>query len=172
MSLATASLRNLIDTAAAHARLPEWNGLPGGVWLEALILQECGGNPDAVRYESAHDTTARGVDRPGVDDGDREDDKSYGLMQVLGSNVRRICGVPPDVALNYGFLRTPLIGMGFGLFILNAELQATGHDVNRALARYNGGPTGDHRDASGRLRRQEYVDGVRRWTDRVRHDRG
>jgi hypothetical protein len=173
-SLATENLRPLVDACAREAALPKWDGFAPAEWLEALILQESGGNPNATRYEHRHDLVRRRHDpndRPGEDDGDMEDDKSYGLMQVLGSNVRSLCRVPEGVPFSYSFLRRPAAGMDFGLRILCAELKHTGGDVARALARYNGGPTGDRREADGRLRRQRYVDGVRTWAERVHEDR-
>jgi soluble lytic murein transglycosylase-like protein len=173
-NLRTAGLRPLIDALAHSAGLPKWDGVAPGIWLEALILQESGGNPDATRYERRHDLKRRGADphdRPGIDDGDMEDDKSYGLMQVLGSNVRALCHVPNGTPFSFSFLRRPAAGIDFGLRILTAELQHTGGDVPRALARYNGGPTGERRDAEGRMRCQAYVDGVWAWTWKVREDR-
>jgi soluble lytic murein transglycosylase-like protein len=171
--LRTAGLRPLLAALAERSRLPAWNGWPASVWLEALVLQESGGNPNAVRYEPALDRR-RGpgvADRPGVDDGWQEDDKSYGLMQVLGSNVRRLSGLPPGTPMDYTFLTDPVVGLAFGLRVLRAELDATGGDVARALARYNGGPSGERKSADGTMRCQAYVDGVRSWVARVVADR-
>jgi hypothetical protein len=173
-ALPTAPLRPLIDALARNAGLPKWETFAPGHWLEALILQESGGDTNATRYERRHDLKRRAYDpddRPGQDDGDMEDDKSYGLMQVLGSNVRTLCHVPDGARFCYSFLRRPAAGIDFGLRILTAELKHTGGDVPRALARYNGGPTGDRRDAEGRMRRQIYVNGVWSWASKVRDDR-
>jgi soluble lytic murein transglycosylase-like protein len=156
----------LLAAVAETSRLPDWEGFSAAEWLEALVLQESGGNPRALRYEPRLDQAGRDdartdADGAGHDDGDAEDDKSYGLMQVLGTNVRRLCGVPPGTPMRFSFLSQPMLGIGFGVSILAAELQATGGDVGRALARYNGGPTGDQRGPDGRMRCQAYVDAVR-----------
>jgi soluble lytic murein transglycosylase-like protein len=168
--LATAALRPLVDALAQQVGLPPWNAFSPGEWLEALILQESGGNPAATRYEPHHDA-ASDPDRAGRDDGDAEDDKSYGLMQILGSNVRTLCGVPAGTPMKFAFLLRPEAGLAFGLHLLSDELRHTRGDVPRALARYNGGPTGERRGADGRLRRQAYVDGVAAWAAKVQSDR-
>jgi soluble lytic murein transglycosylase-like protein len=159
----TERYRRLINAAAELATLPPWvNGqdvYAPGEWLEGLILHESAGNPKALRYEAHQDLDAPGdPDAPGADDGLLEDDKSYGLMQVMGYNARRLCGVPDGTPMNFAFLLLPMTNMAFGLRILLGELGATGGDVPSALARYNGGPSGNPR--GGRLRNQDYVDGV------------
>jgi len=151
------------------AGLPSWEVhgdlfLPGEL-LEAVVLQESAGHPAARRYEPHQDRAGRrdaseDADRPGADDGLFEDDASYGLMQVMGYNARRIVGASPGTPLNFGFLLRAQAGLAFGLRILVDELEATGGDVPRALARYNGGPTGDVLEPQGTMRRQVYVDGV------------
>src|SRR5262245_832516 len=145
MALPTGELRPLIEAAAGFVGLPpwEWAGerYAPSEWLEALVLVESGGNHRAVRYEPGHDVVADG-DRPGRDDGLLEDDKSYGLMQVLGSNIRRLCGVEPGTQMHFGFTLLPLTNLALGLRILTGELAAVGGDVAKALARYNGGRRG------------------------------
>ena len=89
----TRTYRPLIDACALQVGLPPWGDLRSGEWLEGLILQESGGNPKARRYEPHQDRAGRpdapsDGDQPGIDDGQLEDDASYGLMQVMGSNVR------------------------------------------------------------------------------------
>lgn len=179
--LPTAHFRLLFNGAAEGAGLPWWRGFSPGVLVEALAMQESSGNPKARRYEPHHDAAGRrdsasDGDVMAQDDGPLEDDASYGLIQILGSNVRRLVGAPPSTPFNFGFLFDPVIGLGFGLLVLREELKATGGDVARALARYNGGPTGDRMEPGPhgqlQLRRQEYVDGVARWCERVRQDRG
>jgi hypothetical protein len=170
--LPTAALRPLVDALAQHAGIPPWEKFAPGEWLEALILQESGGDPEATRYEPRHDAGG-GVDpdSAGRDDGAYEDDKSYGLMQILGSNARTLCGVAAGTRMSYTFLLRPAVGLVFGLQLLSYELAQTSGDVARALARYNGGPTGERRGADGQLRRQIYVDGVAAWATRVQRDR-
>lgn len=176
----TRSLRPLIDACAAQVGLPPWGDLRPGEWLEGLILQESGGNPAARRYEPHQDRPGRADaatdgDQADVDDGQLEDDASYGLMQVMGSNARRLCGVMPGAPMRFGFLALPITNLAFGLRILTAELQATQGSVVRALCRYNGGPTGDALVPDGRgqivFRRQEYADGVVLHARAAREDR-
>jgi len=176
----TRELRPLIDACAAQVGLPPWGDLRPGEWLEGLVLQESGGHPTARRYEPHQDRAARSDsasdgDQPDVDDGQLEDDASYGLMQVMGSNARRLCGVLPGSPMRFGWLCLPITNLAFGLRILTAELQATQGSVVRALCRYNGGPTGDALvpDAHGALvfRRQEYADGVHLHARLAREDR-
>lgn len=143
-------------------------------------MQESSGNPRARRYEPHHDVAGRGDaatdgDLADKDNGDMEDDASYGLMQILGQNVRVLCGVPPGVPMDFSMTYEPLFGLAFGLKMLTIELAATGGNVDRALARYNGGPSGERLVPGPNgmvLRRQEYVDGVARWIERVHKDRG
>jgi len=177
VSLPTAHLRPLIQGAAFAANLPWWRTWAPAEWLEALVLQESGGNPTAMRYEPHHDRPGRpdaatDGDQPDHDDGILEDDRSYGLMQVLGSNIRRIVGAPPGTPLNFGFTLRPLMGMALGCRVLAEELSndTTVNAVARALARYNGGPAGNP-GPDGLLRNQSYVDGVARWAEKVHSDR-
>lgn len=175
-------LRRLIDAAAAWHVLPVWvyegNILPPGVFLEGLILAESGGKADAVRYEPHQDRPGRSdahtdPDRPGIDDGVKEDDRSYGLMQIMGYNYRRYCGAPVRTALDFSPLFRPMLNIDCGCWILNADLLAVAREVEagqpptrthdivaRALARYNGGPTGDDIQPNGKMRLQRYVDRV------------
>lgn len=176
MMLPTAYLRPLIAASAQQLGLPWWRSYPPDVWLEAVILQESAGNPKARRYEAHQDQPGRrdaadDADNPAKDDGQLEDDASYGLMQIMGYNARRLVGAGPGTALNFGFLLLPITNIAFGLRILLAELQATSGNVARALARYNGGPTGDAPGPNGTLRRQVYVDGVAAHADRVLRER-
>ena len=170
--LPTRPLRELIRALAHTSGLPAWGHYSPEQWLEALILQESGGNAQATRYEAHQDQPGRqdsrqDGDRPNADDGSREDDKSYGLMQVMGYNVRRMCGVPDGTPMDFSFMLRPLTNLAFGLSLLTSELEAVGGDVARALARYNGGPTGDRKGPDGKMRRQVYVDGVAAWAARV-----
>lgn len=180
IELPTFPLRPLIDACAAQTGLPQWGEFAPGVWLEGLILQESTGNPKARRYEPHQDRAGRhdaaeDADRPDVDDAQLEDDASYGLMQVMGYNARRLCGVPPGTPMDFRFLFLPITGIAFGLRVLSGELAATGGSVVRALCRYNGGPTGDAKVDDGRgslqFRRQEYVDLVLAKTQLAQHDR-
>jgi hypothetical protein len=188
--LRTRLYRKLIDAAAELVDLPDWTygGLPwgsircggerftAGEWLEGLILAESGGDPNAVRYEPHQDRSDRhdhaaDPDTPDHDDELLEDDTSYGLCQVLGTNIRRLTGLAPGTPQHHGFALEPIESLRLGLRVLLEELKATGRDVPRALARYNGGPTGDRIEASGEMRRQAYVERVYRHALAVRGDR-
>lgn len=184
LSLPTSRYRALIDAAAGVAGLPYWETpqapLGPGVWLEGLVLTESSGNPKARRYEKHQDTPGRkdsasDADSPLVDDGDLEDDASYGLAQVMGTNVRRLVGVAPGVPMRFGFVFLPMMGLALGLRVLAEDLAAVQGDVPRALCRYNGGPTGTSLvpGPGGQLvyRRQEYVDKVHANALRALEDR-
>lgn len=175
MRTASHRIRAFIDASADLAGLPLWHiygeAYKPGEWLEGLILQESSGRPDVRRYEPHLDKQPDG-DTPHRDDGFAEDDASWGPMQVLGVNVKRILGASPTCALTrYNALYDWHIGMAFGLAVLRLELVATQNDVTRALCRYNGGPTGDVLMPSGSYRRQVYADGVQQKAAQVRADR-
>ena len=163
---------------AAFVALPVWEYrgevFAPGEWWEGVIFAESGGDPNAFRYEAHQDRVADG-DQPGQDDGTREDDKSYGLTQLMGYNARMMCGVPPGTRMDFSFLLFPLANLAFGLRLLTQELAITQGDVPRALARYNGGSTGTSLvpgpDGSLVLRRQEYVDRVAHHARLVVRDR-
>jgi transglycosylase-like protein with SLT domain len=165
----TEKLRPVIDAMAAWCALPSWEHQGdlylAGEWLEGLILQESGGDPRATRYEGHQDTVPDG-DQPGADDGLFEDDKSYGLMQVMGSGARVLCGVPPGTRMEFSFLLLPLTNISFGLRILTGNLAETIGHIPSALARYNGG---SYRNPVGGdvLRNQSYVDLVAAQAARV-----
>ena len=149
-------------------------------WLEGLILTESGGLARARRYEPHQDRGDRRYgydpDTPMQDDGAFEDDASYRLMQVMGYNLRKLFGDPDHggrevtCLLDYSWAYLPMANMAAGMRVLLADLQATGGEIDRALARYNGGPTGE-RIVDGKLRRQVYVEKV--WSNalRVKADR-
>src|SRR5262245_14819726 len=86
--LPTAALRPLLEAVASAAHVPSWDEFQPGEWLEGLVLQESSGKPGASRYEPHLDVAGRvdarqDGDAPKRDDQDNEDDRSYGLMQVL-----------------------------------------------------------------------------------------
>ena len=166
--LPTARYRHLISAIAEHFALPAWGSVPAAAWLEAQIIQESSGNPAARRYEPALDTVPDG-DALRVDDGLFEDDASWGLMQVLGWNLRAQLGIAPGTRMNFAFALDPAFGLICGVRHLATEClkPVGGSDVPRALARYNGGPGGTSMVADPKtgglvLRRQDYVDAVKR----------
>lgn len=184
------NLRKVLDAVAIFVGLPVWEykgeRYEPGVWLEGLILGESSGDRDARRYEPHQDKPhSTEPDRPGIDDGRNEDDASYGLMQIMGYNARRLVGVPDrcehgrPVKLDYTFLERPLINLSLGLSILLGELAAVfrsrpqasdSERVERALCRYNGGPSGDS-PVNGDYRLRRYVDHVAKYAKHVKMDR-
>lgn len=190
-ALPTARFRPAIDGMAIVSGLPKWHyrgdTFDAGTWFEGLVLQESSGRPNARRYEPHQDRANRrdaatDADTPDVDDGQLEDDASYGLCQVMGYNARVLCGVPPGTPMRFGFLFLPLTNLAMGLRILWGELRAVraevaagktdpGQDSERALARYNGGPTGDDL-RGGDFRLRAYVDKIAYRASLVRADRG
>ena len=172
-------IRHYIDAAAAMVALPrfEYRGheyTPGEL-LEGQILAESNGDPRARRYEAHQDRAdrkdrAQDPDTADQDDGDLEDDASYGLMQIMGYNARILLGVRPGTPMKFGFLFLAQINISLGLRILAGELAAVyrlhPHSTEqellvRALARYNGGPTGDSWDNQRNdFRLRAYVDHV------------
>jgi hypothetical protein len=164
-------LRRWINATAELYGLPDWHYhsvvIPAGVWLEALMLRESSHRVDARRYEPHLDRQADG-DSAGRDDGVREDDASYGPMQVLGLNVESVFKLqPPSATMDFAALNDWLIGCGFGMSVLKWSLRYTKGNIEAALAVYNGGPRGDDRmTAAGEMRNQQYVDKV--WRDVVK----
>ena len=191
--IATRRFRPIFEYVAANyvwrsgpqkipTKFPGWEGkgprstaAPAAAWLEAVALHESVGNAMARRYEPHQDAAGRtdaptDPDLPGVDDAQLEDDASYGLMQVMGYNWRKIIGAPVGTPLRFGILFDPLVNIRAGCDVLTWELEATGGDVARTLARYNGGPTGENL-RGGQMRTQGYVDKVARALLLVLHDR-
>lgn len=188
--IATVRFRALIDAAAMQVGLPNWiyrgQAFLGGEWLEGLILAESNGDPRARRYEPHQDRANRrdaagDSDHADIDDGILEDDASYGLMQVMGYNARVLVGVAPGTSMRFGWLFLPMGNIALGLRVLCGELAAVSKDiglgrapasqhVERALARYNGGPTGDD-DVDGDIRLRRYVDRVASHAGVARRDR-
>lgn len=161
-------LRPVIRAMTESVALPAWGEFSGAIWFESLVLQESGADPRAIRYE-AHQDIKQDADVSGHDDGMLEDDKSYGLCQVMGYNIRKMVGVAEGVPMNFGFALLPLTNLTLGLRVILGELPAARGQVGVALARYNGGPSGNPR-ADGTLRNQEYVNLVAAWTRRVQED--
>jgi len=159
MNLLTEKYRPFIIQLALIRALPSWKTVPAPTWLEALVLTESSGNPFAKRYEAHQDRqgSVGDADRPNFDDGFLEDDTSWGLMQVMGYNLRFLTGTPGGTFMDFHWALDPEVNLLLGTRLLKMELGAVAGDVSRALARYNGGPTGD--DGTP-MRVQPYVDRV------------
>lgn len=170
--------RTLIDAAAEYARLPAFaykgETYRPGEFLEGWILAESGGDTNARRYEPHLDRVSRtGLapdgDSAGLDDGELEDDASYGLLQILGANARVLVGVAPGTPMRFGFLFRPMANLALCLRFFLEECLKPAYRKNphespqehlvRALAKYNGGPTGDA-IVNGDIRLRAYVDRV------------
>lgn len=190
----TARWRPAIEGMVRVSGLPSWSYrgqvYAAAAWFEGLVYQESIGAPRARRYEPHQDRAIR-VDAPADpdicdhDDGELEDDASYGLCQVMGYTARALLGIekvtlhggklvladtgvyPP---MRFGWLFRPLTNLSLGLRLLHEELQAVqrdvaktvlspGDEIARALCRYNGGPTGDNL-VDGDLRLRAYADRV------------
>jgi hypothetical protein len=172
-------LRRLIEAKAALHGLPRFayrgNTYTPGTLLEGLVLTESSGDPRARRYEPHQDKAGRtdaptDPDRPGIDDEDFEDDASYGLCQVMGYNLRHLVGVPPGTRMSFTWAYDPDVNLWAGCMVLTRDLAQVYREAPhasesercaRALARYNGGPTGDDPTGpGGAMRLQAYVDKV------------
>lgn len=180
MPLRTAdpATRLLIHAVALKYALPPWRGFSGSEWLEAMVISESSGDPQARRYEVHLDLLSPDdADTPAHDDGDMEDDKSYGPMQVLGTNLRRAVGISGRARMNFAWATDFGVGLLMGVLhvqgLIRPQLE---HEismdvvVDRALARYNGGFKGNPRE-DGTLRTQVYVDKIRKNTELVHADR-
>src|SRR6185503_15163266 len=102
MSVPTARWRAAIEGMVPTAGLPDWHYrgqvFPAAVWFEGLVYQESTGEPRARRYEPHQDRATRrdapaDPDVADVDDGELEDDASYGLCQIMGYTARALVGV-------------------------------------------------------------------------------
>lgn len=187
-------LRKLIDALAEFYGLPRFaykgEEYSAGELLEGLVLAESSGDPQARRYEAHQDRIGRtdaptDPDTPGRDDGDVEDDASYGLTQVMGYNWRAILGLKVGTPITFAaFAFDVTFALRAGIRIFKDALASAaiahpgaveGELVVRALCRYNGGPTGDalvdvgggHQD----LRLRAYVDLVHSRCQLVRASR-
>lgn len=191
--LATAETptRRIIDAMAAFHRLPRFayrgEDFSPGELLEALIITESSGRPTARRYEPHQDRAGRADaatdgDAPGVDNGDTEDDASWGWTQVMGYNWRRLLGVPEGTPINFAkFALDPVFSLRAGIAVFTEEFNRLYRQdprmpeperVVRALCRYNGGPTGDAIDPDTKdIRRREYVDRILKNARLVRESR-
>jgi Transglycosylase SLT domain. len=199
------ALRELIDDVARYRELPPWayRGVQfdPGTLLEAIVITESAGDPRATRYEPHQDRTGRpdqvgDQDRPLVNDGPVEDDTSYGLMQVMGYNLKLMLGAAitidgrrfpdPSKRVDFTLFFDPEVNLILATRLLCEEIVHVEKEIargnrdpvdvpteviDRALMRYNGGPSGDDRQDDGTRRLQAYVDKVARNALMVKADR-
>jgi soluble lytic murein transglycosylase-like protein len=129
---------------ALAQRAAEAEGLDAAL-VCALVEQESGWNPWAMRYEpgffakyvaplytnnkvGATEAYARGI--------------SWGLMQVMGQTARE----KGAGSLYLSTLCDPAVGLAVGCRILRQKLDAAGGDAARALLSWNGGANKDYAD--------------------------
>jgi len=129
--------------ALAH-RAAEAEGLDPAL-VCAVIEQESGWNPWAMRYEPAFfakyvaplytnnkvgatEAYARGI--------------SWGLMQVMGQTAREKGTASPYLSA----LCDPAVGLAIGCRILRQKLDAASGNTARALQAWNGGANPDYAD--------------------------
>lgn len=107
----------------------------------ALVEQESGWNPWAIRYEPAfYDRYVRAQNLPETEARARA--FSWGLLQVMGQVAR-------EHGFSHRFLSAlcdPDIGLEVGCRVLKARLVACEGDVRRALLRWNGGGRKEYAD--------------------------
>jgi len=125
-------------------RAAEAEGLDAAL-VCAVVEQESGWNPWAMRYEPAFfakyvaplytnnkvgatEAYARGI--------------SWGLMQVMGQTARE----KGASSLYLSTLCDPAAGLAVGCRILRQKLDAAGGDAGRALLAWNGGSNPDYAD--------------------------
>jgi soluble lytic murein transglycosylase-like protein len=129
---------------ALAQRAAETEGLDAAL-VCAVVGQESGWNPWAMRYEPAFfakyvaplytnnkvgatEAYARGI--------------SWGLMQVMGQTARE----KGASSLYLSTLCDPAVGLAVGCRILRQKLEAAGGDAARALLAWNGGANADYAD--------------------------
>lgn len=167
--LTTGKYRAVFDACADLVVLPPWGPYRPGVWLEMQCLQESGGNPAARHYDAPPDKKFGDAH----DAGDFEEWASFGLFQIEGRTFRQMYHFAPQVVINYAdMLGRPLLNLAVALRIHKENLFTYAGSVERALAAYNGGPSGANDDGTGNLVRQDYVEAVRRHGAAVLADRG
>ena len=123
--------------------------------IEAIVMTESSGRPDAFRYEpNFYAKYVREGDYPKVQH--KELSTSWGLMQVMGL-VAWEMGLKKDIALT---LCTIEGGLKYGIRHLKRfmdKYEKAGGDGNDAIAAYNAGSA---RKKDGKYVNQQYVDKV------------
>jgi hypothetical protein len=107
------------------------------VFLEAWVLTESSGDPNATRWEPAIKDT------------------SYGPLQVLGMNLRTL--FDSITTANLSRFQSWEWGIPAGVAFLRFWLERRGDDLLRALCCYNGGGRGDSHNIDGTYRREDYL---------------
>lgn len=129
--------------------------------VQAIVQVESGGNPWAVRYESAfYAAYVKGRGHKVWHGCSRETEErmratSFGPMQIMGQTARELGFDEPFLTA----LCAPLQGLEWGCRYLAKQIQRYGGDPESGVAAYNAGSA--TRGANGRWRNQAYVDKVR-----------
>lgn len=112
--------------------------------VEAVVRVESSGLTHAYRFEEGFYRRYL-ASNPAYDGANpRRVASSYGLMQVMFATAKEELGFTD--APEYLFV--PTIGLEAGCHFLSNLLAYTGHDLERALAAYNGGRGGSRRPFS------------------------
>lgn len=128
--------------------------------IEAIVMTESSGNPNATRYEPAfYERYIKSLGLP--EEEGRKRATSYGLMQIMyqsawedgyRDNVERLLMI--DVGLNWGVKH-----------LLKKIKKYGQQDINRAISAYN---AGNVRIKDGHFENQYYVDRVNRYLEQIR----
>jgi soluble lytic murein transglycosylase-like protein len=144
LDFARADARAIVAAAANAA------GLEPSL-VAAIVLQESGGNPLAIRHESEYrwlwPSSAKVVPPPGVSLATEiaQQRTSWGLLQVMGATAREHgCREPFLTAL----IADPALGLRFGcLYLASLFARFPGAGREGAISAYNAGhPTPDNED--------------------------
>ena len=128
--------------------------------IEAIVMTESSGNPNATRYEPAfYKKYIVPLDLP--EEFGKKRATSYGLMQIMYQS-----------AIEDGYkdeaekLLIPDVGLNWGVKHLKKKIDRYGkQDINRAIAAYNAGTP---RMKDGKFVNQEYVDRVNRFLKQIK----
>lgn len=148
-------IRELIETAAAlHGLDPDL--------VEAHVMTESSGNPQAVRFEPAfYDRYVRPQGLTDINEA-RGRATSFGLLQIMGQVARELGYKWP-----FSMLLQPETGLEWGCKKLAQCYKRYGKtDINAGIAAYNCGTPKMKQD--GKFQNQEYVDRVNNFLEKIR----
>jgi len=149
----------VVAAIAHYINIPFWRGYKPWEILAGIVLTESSGNPNARRFEPG-EAVKYGVQ---LDRGQHEPFASWGLMQVMGTNINVQLGLAPDCTmLNFKkFGGRELLGLAFGARELVEAMAMHKDDFEAALGQYNGGAWGAQREPGNMMVNDwEYVERV------------